>query len=85
MPTYPSSDESFGRLKRAGWSVGETAVLGAAGRRWLVSGVNGENVIQAEGDTQAEAWFRACQQAGSGGDAAASRLSGLSRSEFVRC
>jgi hypothetical protein len=63
MPTYPSSDESFARLKRAGWSVGDVTVFGAAGKRWLVSGVNGENVIQAEGNTQAEAWHRACRQA----------------------
>jgi hypothetical protein len=63
MPNYPNSDASFARLHRAGWSVGEVVVFGEVGKRWLVSGVNGENVIEAEGDTQAEAWYRACQQA----------------------
>ena len=59
MSDLPSVDESFDRLHRAGWSVGEAAT--AAG--WLVSGTNGENVIRAGGDTQAEAWWRACEQA----------------------
>jgi hypothetical protein len=30
---------------------------------WLVSGANSENRIHAEGQTQSEAWWRACQQA----------------------
>jgi hypothetical protein len=60
MPAYPGVDESFARLRRSGWSVGET---GSAGR-WLVTGSNGENQIRARGDTQAEAWRRACQPAG---------------------
>jgi hypothetical protein len=55
----PLVDESANRLHRAGWSVGELPT--PAG--WIVSGVNGENVIEARGRTQAEAWWRACEQA----------------------
>lgn len=58
-PHYPSVDESFDRLHRAGWSIGESADA----RVWLVIGGNGENQIRAEGRTQVEAWYRAAQQA----------------------
>jgi hypothetical protein len=61
---YPSSDDSFARLHCSGWSVGEAAFLTSDGRiMWLVSGMNGENVVQAHGATQAEAWWRAVEQA----------------------
>ena len=60
---FPRSDESFGRLQRAGWNVGDVAVHGADDIRWLVTGTNGENRIEAKGATQAEAWWRAVQQA----------------------
>jgi hypothetical protein len=56
---YPTPDQSFSRLHRAGWSVGETAT--ASG--WQVSGSNGENAILARGGSQAEAWQRAVEQA----------------------
>ena len=56
---YPSVDESAARLHGAGWSIGETGGAGV----WLVSGTNGENVIHAEGRSQAEAWYRATLQA----------------------
>jgi hypothetical protein len=59
VTAYPSVDESLERLRKAGWSVGETAF----GRLWVVDGLNGENAIRAEGATQAEAWHRACDQA----------------------
>jgi hypothetical protein len=57
--TYPSVHECRDRLHRAGWSIA------AAGGRdvWLVAGANGENVIVAEGQSQAEAWYRATLQA----------------------
>lgn len=56
--------EAFLTLKRAGWSIGDTAFVGPTGdRRWLVSGMNGENLIQAEGATQGEAWQRAMERA----------------------
>ena len=68
MDTNPTVDESRRRLHRAGWTVGECAVLGAGGREvWRVSRRNGENFIEAAGATQAEAWHRACQQAESPG------------------
>jgi hypothetical protein len=57
--SYPTVDESFERLHRAGWSVGEVAAATA----WIVSGRNGENLLESRGSTQAEAWWRACQQA----------------------
>jgi hypothetical protein len=50
---YPRVDESFARLHCAGWSIGETGGAGV----WVVSGTNGENVIHAEGRSQAEAWY----------------------------
>jgi len=61
--TYPPSDESFARLKHAGWSVGDVRLLAASGPLWLVTEANGENVIEARAPTQTEAWHRACQQA----------------------
>ena len=67
MVTYPTVDESFDRLHRAGWSVGDVRVLTAEGPAWLVSGKNGENEVRARGATQAEAWHRACQQAEAAG------------------
>jgi hypothetical protein len=63
VATSPSADESFARLHAVGWSVGDARLLTAAGPRWLVTGSNGENVIEAEGRTQAGAWHRACEQA----------------------
>jgi hypothetical protein len=56
---YASPDESLACLRRAGWSVGETATAGG----WLVSGSNGENLIYASGLSQSEAWHRAVEQA----------------------
>jgi hypothetical protein len=59
MPHFPAVDESRERLHRAGWSVAEIAA--AAGR--FVTGSNGENLLRAEGASQSEAWWRACEQA----------------------
>ena len=43
-------DQALKLLHAAGWNVGDTAFLTEAGALvWLVSGVNGENVIRAEG------------------------------------
>jgi hypothetical protein len=63
MNTFPTPDESFARLQRSGWTVGDVAVHTAQGPRWLVTGANGETLVEARGATQAEAWHRACQQA----------------------
>jgi hypothetical protein len=59
VPTYPAVDESRARLHAGGWSVGEVGTADG----WLVSGTNGENAVSARGQTQAEAWHRACEQA----------------------
>ncbi len=59
MPTYLPVDESLGRLRRAGWSVGD---VGTA-TRWVVSGTNGENLVHTEASGRAEAWHRASEQA----------------------
>jgi hypothetical protein len=53
-PAYPTVDESFTRLHRAGWSIGETGTA----KGWLVTGHSGENFILAQGATQKEAWHR---------------------------
>jgi hypothetical protein len=70
---YPSVDESFDRLHRAGWSIGEIA--GSA--LWVVTGTNGENVMKAELKTQAEAWYRATLRAEAVGMLAPSRTRGF--------
>jgi hypothetical protein len=56
--------ECVAELRRAGWSVGDTAfTTGSGGLVWVVSGHNGENLIRAEGPTSAAAWRSACDQA----------------------
>jgi hypothetical protein len=77
MPTYPPAEDSRDRLHRAGWSVGE---VGTAGGSWLVSGTNGENMIEAWGRTPEAAWHRACDQA-----AAVGMLAGPEGSRGDRC
>lgn len=57
MP-HASIDRSAERLHRSGWSCGD---IKFASGRWLVSGRNGENELCVVGDSQADAWFRACQ------------------------
>lgn len=59
----PLWHESYARLHRTGWSIGDAAFAGPTGRDWLVSGHNGENLIRAEGPTQGAAWWGACRQA----------------------
>jgi hypothetical protein len=59
MMEHPGVDECRDRLHRAGWSIGEIAGVTC----WVVSGHNGENVIVADGQSQAEAWYRATLQA----------------------
>ena len=74
MPTYPSVDESLGRLRRAGWSVGDTAFGPEHALVGYVSGSNGENAVNAQGRTRAEAHWRACIQAREVGMLAPPRL-----------
>jgi hypothetical protein len=73
-PTMPTTDvECLDRLRRAGWSIGDIASRTADGRLvWTVWGHNGENWIRAEGETSAEAWLAAVEQA---------RLMGMLRDE----
>jgi hypothetical protein len=55
--------EPLEQLHRAGWSVGVAGLATEAGRIvWVVSGRNGENLIRAEGATEAEAWRGAVEQ-----------------------
>ena len=63
MPTFPTVDESLDRLRRAGWSVGDTAFGPPHARVWQVTGTNGENAVVAYGRFQAAAWWGACEQA----------------------
>jgi hypothetical protein len=56
---FPTVDESFIRLHRAGWSIGEAATETG----WTVSSTNGENAIRAWAASQAEASHRAVGQA----------------------
>jgi hypothetical protein len=58
MGSYPDSEESYARLHRAGWTVGEVR----AGATWLVRGSNGENALRAEGASSDEAWHRAVRR-----------------------
>jgi hypothetical protein len=46
MASFPTPDESFARLHRTGWSVGDVRILTAEGPAWLVGGRNGENLPQ---------------------------------------
>jgi hypothetical protein len=64
VDTYPTANESFARLHRAGWSVGAVRLRTGEGPCWWVSGGNGVNVLNAHGETPAEAWVRTCGQAG---------------------
>jgi hypothetical protein len=63
LTDYPSSDESFTLLHVAGWPVGDVPLFSPAGPAWLVTGADGENVIETRAATQAEAWQRAAEQA----------------------
>ncbi len=57
-------DRIVRRLHLAGWSCGGVVVRAADGSpAWLVTGTNGENLIRAEGATQAEVWRLALEQA----------------------
>lgn len=59
----PAVAEMMRALNRAGRSIGDVAYDAPSGRVWIVSGTNGENRIVAEGPTEAEAWWAACEQA----------------------
>lgn len=64
---YPTADESLDRLRRAGWSVGHYGTATGS----IVSGSNGDSLLDAEGGTCPEAWWRTCEQAEAAGMLAA--------------
>jgi hypothetical protein len=49
MNNYPTVDDSFERLHRAGWSVGDVATS----EGWCVNGTKGENRLEVFALTQA--------------------------------
>ena len=60
--------DAIGSLHRAGWTISSTAFATTdGGSVWVVSGHNGENLIRADAETEAEAWHRAVDQARSVG------------------
>lgn len=60
----PPAEESIDRLRRSGWSCGETGWTDGRGRVVIqVDGRNGEKAIRAEGATAREAWWRAVEMA----------------------
>jgi hypothetical protein len=81
LSRYPSVDESFDRLHRAGWSIGEMAFGSDHSLVWIVSGSNGENRVEARGQSQVEAWYRAAQQAEAVGMLAPTRA-GINHTRF---
>jgi hypothetical protein len=44
----PSVDESFARLHRAGWSIGETTFGSDHALVWIVTGAIGENFVESK-------------------------------------
>jgi hypothetical protein len=51
-PAPATIDEIRDRLRRAGWSLGETVCGGI----WRVDGRNGENVLLVRADAQLAVW-----------------------------
>jgi hypothetical protein len=57
---YPSPDESIDHLQYSGWLLGVRVFTDSKGQTvWQIDGSLGENRIQAEGATRAEAWHKA--------------------------
>lgn len=59
LPFDDSTELTMARLFRAGWSIGEAK----SGKRFNVTGINGENSIKVSGLTSAEAWSMALAKA----------------------
>jgi hypothetical protein len=59
MPIDTRTHFAARRLRAAGWSLGDVA----GSSRWLLTGINGENLIYAVGESQAAAWQLAVVQA----------------------
>src|SRR4051812_29455633 len=61
---FPPTEDSISRLRRSGWSTGETAWTGSSGRTvYQVDGRNGENSLSVRASSQREAWHRAVEAA----------------------
>jgi hypothetical protein len=60
---YPPAAESRARLERAGWSLTVKAVITSQGLCWRVTGRHGAELLATEGDSEFEAWHRACRHA----------------------
>ena len=48
MIDFPSSDDSFIRLQRAGWTVGDAAVHTVDAVHWMVSGTTARTGLKRE-------------------------------------
>src|SRR4051794_32450282 len=65
---YPPVEDSTARLHRWGWTVADARSIDPSGKpRWIVSGLNGEKWIRAEGATCRQAWCHAVMMAAEGG------------------
>jgi hypothetical protein len=67
MHSVRTADASFVLLLCASWSVGDVRIRTAEGPAWLVTGSNGEHLVNARGGDQAEAWHNDGQQAEAAG------------------
>lgn len=63
MNTPSKIDELFVLLHEAGWSIGDAAFDGQAGRTWLVYGTQGGYELRVDNSERTEAWKEACRQA----------------------
>src|SRR5262249_38247011 len=60
---FPLHEESSDRLQRSGWTTNEDRQMSAAGLVWVVTAANRGVIVRGQGETPAEAWHRACEQA----------------------
>jgi hypothetical protein len=60
-------DVCYERLRQTGWVVSDVFVKTADGPAWIVTGSDGVNTLRAIGQTQAEAWLQALEQAEAAG------------------
>jgi hypothetical protein len=63
-------DVCYERLRQAGWSVADVLVETTDGPAWIVTASAGATMLRAIGQTQAEAWLQALEQAEAAGIAA---------------
>jgi len=64
MSQRPTMDNSFYRLRRAGWTAGDVAFCTPVGAWvWFVSAHKNKEWVSAGGLTQEEAWDEAAQRA----------------------